>query len=73
MSSPKIFIDEQLAQRDEIARRIELVKNQLPGAHEDSVGSSENFIDVTQREIDKLEAEIVEIDARIAQLKGGNA
>ena len=73
MSSPKIFIEEQLAMRGEKAQRIVMMKNYLAGANEDAVGSSENFMDVTQREIDRLESEIAEIDGRIAKLKNGNA
>ena len=71
MATPKIFIQEQSERREEISRRIELMRNHLAGATEDSVGSTENFMDVTQREIDRLEAEIAEIDARIARLRNG--
>lgn len=71
MATPKIFIQEQSERREEISRRIELMRNYLAGATEDSVGSTENFMDVTQREIDRLEAEIAEIDARIARLRNG--
>lgn len=71
MSSPKIFIEEQGARREEITRRIELMRNHLCGTDEYAIGAAETFLDVTQREIDRLEAEIAEIDARISRLRDG--
>jgi predicted phage gp36 major capsid-like protein len=72
-SSPLVFIEEQLARREEIVQRIEMMKNHLAGASENAIGSGEDYVDVTQREIEKLEAEVADIDTRIARLRDGKA
>lgn len=73
MSSPKVFIDQQLARRAELVQRIEMMKNHLAGASENAIGSGENYVDVTQRDIEKHEAEIADIDASVVKMRDGNA
>lgn len=73
MSSPKVFIEEQLARKAELTQRIELMRNHLAGRSENAVGSGEDFVDVTERDIEHHEAEIADIDARIARMKHGDA
>jgi len=73
MSSPKVFVEEQLARRDELTSRIEMMRNYLAGKSENAFGSGRDYVDTTQDDIDRDEAEIAAIDARIAQLRDGNA
>lgn len=73
MSSPKVFIEQQLARRTELVQRIEMMRNHLAGASENAIGSGENYVDVTERDIEKYEAEILDIDASVARMRDGNA
>lgn len=72
MTSPKIFIEEQLVRKGEIVERIEMMRNHLNGKSENAVGSGRNYVDTTQDDIERLEAEIAEIDASIAKMQDGN-
>ena len=73
MTSPKVFIEEQLARREELVGRIEMMSNHLAGKSENAVGSGVNFKDTTSDDIERDEAEIAEIDASIAKMRDGNA
>ena len=73
MSSPKVFIEEQLARKAELVRRIEMMRNHLAGRSESAVGSSKDHVDVTQTQLEEHEAEIADINARIARMRDGKA
>lgn len=73
MSSPKVFVETQLARRAELIQRIEMMRNHLAGASENAVGSGEDFVDVTEQDIERHEAEIADIDASVAKLRDGHS
>lgn len=72
MSSPKVFMDEQLARKAELIQRIEMMRNHLAGFSDNAVGAGEDYVDVTQRNIESHEAEIADIDARIARMRNSD-
>lgn len=72
MTSPKVFIEELLARKQELVERIGMMRNHLDGKSENAVGSGRNFVDTTQQEIERLEAEIAEINSSIARMRDGH-
>ena len=74
MSSPKVFIEEQLALRADMASRLDMMKKHLsnPGSS-GAIGLGINYEDVTEAAVADLEARIADIDNRIERMRRGNA
>jgi hypothetical protein len=73
MTSPKTFIEEQLALRADMASRLDMMKRHLsnPGSS-GSITIGINFEDVTEETVADLEAKIAEVDERLDRLRHGN-
>ena len=73
MSTPLTFIAEQLALREDLARRVEMMKNHLAVPQRDPhFGIGVNYEDITPEAIERLEGQIADIDARVERFREGN-
>ena len=74
MTSPLVFIEEQLAFKADMVSRLEMMKNHLanPGSS-GATGVGINYEDVTERAVADLEAQIADIDQRVEGMRSGNA
>ncbi|MEA3061822.1 MAG: hypothetical protein QOJ94_1603 [Sphingomonadales bacterium] len=73
MSSPKVFIEEQLATRANLADQLRLMENHLAQPQQSpSFGTLENSAPTTEEAIARVKAQIADINARIAKMAGGN-
>ncbi len=74
MSSPMVYIEEQLALRESLARSVELMENHLGDPQRSPrFGMLESSEDVTEERVAELKEQIADIDARIERLRSGNA
>jgi hypothetical protein len=73
MSSPKSFIEEQLALRADMESRLDMMKKHLaqPGST-GSIGAARNYEDITEEAVADLEARIADIDERVGRMRAGN-
>lgn len=74
MTSPKVFIEEQLALRTDMVSRLESMRKHLARpSSEGAVGMGRNYEDVTEEAVANLERQIAELDERVERLRSGNA
>jgi hypothetical protein len=74
MSSPKVFIEEQLALRTGLVTQLEQMENHLAEPRRSpSFGTHRNFEQATEQSIEWVKEKIADIDARIARLESVNA
>jgi len=74
MTSPLVFIEEQLALRADMVSRLEMMKNHIANPGSDgSIGIGIDYEDVTEETVADLEARIADIDERVERMRSGNA
>ena len=73
MSSPLVFLEEQVALRASLAEQVKLMENHLADPQRSpSFGTLKNSEPTTVESIATVKAQIEEIDARIERLRAGN-
>ena len=73
MSSPRTFIEDQLARRAELLRSIEMMENHLANPKASpSFGMLEDSKDVTPARIAALREQVAEIDDSVDRMRRGN-